>query len=124
MLLRLAGPASLLPRNQVGVRYPAVPVSVGGFKWMSSSPIPTPNRLGRVVSLSIPAIRSNQIRCLLVVFLALVPSLSAAQSKQTPAVMRLRIEATEMDKKLLLEKINEHASDHMRFELAADENYS
>lgn len=61
-------------------------------------------------------------RCLLVMlFLGAVmfiqPSGSVAQDKHSLTVLRIKIEAPELDKRILLDKLAEHAeTNHLRFE--------
>jgi hypothetical protein len=48
--------------------------------------------------------------------LLLVASQSVAQTAKVPSLVKLKIEASEMDKSLLLEKLNQHGSGHgLRF---------
>jgi hypothetical protein len=55
-------------------------------------------------------------------FLSLLLALGVAcyaQSQPTPKAIRTKIEATELDRRMLLEKLNTHGQGHhMRFELA------
>jgi hypothetical protein len=59
----------------------------------------------------------------LLALLIFTPTLVFSQSKAPSGVVKIQIEATELDKKLLLDKLNAHSSGHhIHFE-GAEENY-
>ena len=61
--------------------------------------------------------------CLVALLLILALPCAAAQTKPMPKTVKVKIEATELDKTLLLDKLNQHGADHgLKFELA-DQGY-
>ena len=57
-----------------------------------------------------------------IAFFFMAASVGVSAAASTPRTLKVKIEATELDRRMLLQKLNEHGPDHaMRFEIADSE---